>query len=106
MTPHCASAVAMAEGVGFEPTIRFCRIRTFQARAFDRSATLPLVRHPGDWSVASSRAGTARNLAKAGGNGNHREIARKKENLPVFHHRGTKFAKFAAQSNDHGLAGP
>src|SRR5262249_15208227 len=37
----------LAEGVGFEPTIRFCRIRTFQARAFDRSATLPLIRRPG-----------------------------------------------------------
>jgi hypothetical protein len=31
----------MAEGVGFEPTIRFCRIHTFQACAFDRSATPP-----------------------------------------------------------------
>ena len=31
----------MAERVGFEPTIRFWRILTFQASAFDHSATAP-----------------------------------------------------------------
>lgn len=33
----------MAEREGFEPSIRFCRILTFQASAFDHSATAPLV---------------------------------------------------------------
>ena len=33
----------MAETVGFEPTIRGYRIHTFQACAFDHSATSPLV---------------------------------------------------------------
>ena len=32
----------MADGVGFEPTIPDHRIHTFQACAFDRSATHPL----------------------------------------------------------------
>ena len=31
----------MAEREGFEPSIRFCRILTFQASAFDHSATAP-----------------------------------------------------------------
>ena len=31
----------VAERVGFEPTIRFWRILTFQASAFDHSATAP-----------------------------------------------------------------
>ena len=31
----------LAETVGFEPTIRGCRIHTFQACAFDHSATSP-----------------------------------------------------------------
>ena len=31
----------LAEREGFEPSIRFCRIHTFQACAFDRSATSP-----------------------------------------------------------------
>ena len=35
----------MAEREGFEPSIRFCRILTFQASAFDHSATAPP--HPG-----------------------------------------------------------
>lgn len=34
----------LAEREGFEPSIRFCRILTFQASAFDHSATAPL--HP------------------------------------------------------------
>ena len=33
--------LAVAERVGFEPTIRFWRILTFQASAFDHSATAP-----------------------------------------------------------------
>ena len=43
----------MAEREGFEPSIRFCRILTFQASAFDHSATAP-------------RALEARRLARAG----------------------------------------
>ncbi len=31
----------MAEGVGFEPTIRYNRIPDFESGAFDHSATLP-----------------------------------------------------------------
>ena len=31
----------LAEREGFEPSIRFCRILTFQASAFDHSATAP-----------------------------------------------------------------
>jgi cyclophilin family peptidyl-prolyl cis-trans isomerase len=41
----------MAEREGFEPSIRFCRILTFQASAFDHSATAP---HR--WRVAPSGA--------------------------------------------------
>lgn len=37
----------MAEREGFEPSIRFCRILTFQASAFDHSATAPHVFMPG-----------------------------------------------------------
>src|SRR5574338_1285523 len=33
----------MAEREGFEPSIRFCRILTFQASAFDHSATAPQI---------------------------------------------------------------
>ena len=33
----------VAEREGFEPSIRFCRILTFQASAFDHSATAPQV---------------------------------------------------------------
>ena len=33
--------LSMAEREGFEPSIRFCRILTFQASAFDHSATAP-----------------------------------------------------------------
>ena len=36
------SRIEVADGVGFEPTIRDHRIHTFQACAFDRSATHPL----------------------------------------------------------------
>ena len=34
-------AMKVAEREGFEPSIRFCRILTFQASAFDHSATAP-----------------------------------------------------------------
>ena len=37
----------MAEREGFEPSIRFCRILTFQASAFDHSATAPHFCLPG-----------------------------------------------------------
>ena len=36
-----AGKMVMAEREGFEPSIRFCRILTFQASAFDHSATAP-----------------------------------------------------------------
>ena len=36
-----AQTGVMAEREGFEPSIRFCRILTFQASAFDHSATAP-----------------------------------------------------------------
>ena len=35
------SLSSMAEGVGFEPTIRYNRIPDFESGAFDLSATLP-----------------------------------------------------------------
>ncbi len=41
----------MADGVGFEPTIRDHRIHTFQACALDRSAT-----HPHDTPICSNRS--------------------------------------------------
>jgi hypothetical protein len=36
-----AEPILLAETEGFEPSIRFCRILTFQASAFDHSATSP-----------------------------------------------------------------
>ena len=36
-----SSLDCVAEREGFEPSIRFCRILTFQASAFDHSATAP-----------------------------------------------------------------
>ncbi len=42
----------VAEREGFEPSIRFCRILTFQASAFDHSATAPhIYRMPGMGAV-------------------------------------------------------
>ncbi len=38
------SKSVVAEREGFEPSIRFCRILTFQASAFDHSATAPHAR--------------------------------------------------------------
>ena len=48
-SPHIRAGVRVAllgmklvaEREGFEPSIRFCRILTFQASAFDHSATAP-----------------------------------------------------------------
>ena len=37
----CPENCKLAEREGFEPSIRFCRILTFQASAFDHSATAP-----------------------------------------------------------------
>src|ERR1700755_2322823 len=39
--PRTALDKGLAEREGFEPSIRFCRILTFQASAFDHSATAP-----------------------------------------------------------------
>src|SRR3954466_3031414 len=49
--------VSMAEREGFEPSIRFCRILTFQASAFDHSATAPLYRWKGDHVGKAARLG-------------------------------------------------
>jgi hypothetical protein len=51
----------MAEREGFEPSIRFCRILTFQASAFDHSATAPHLR----WKGAHLRG--ERGLGKVAG---------------------------------------
>ena len=45
----------MAEREGFEPSIRFCRILTFQASAFDHSATAPHIRLEGRSSKGRAR---------------------------------------------------
>ena len=45
----------MAEGVGFEPTIRFWRIHTFQACAFDHSATPPAPVTPESQAIGDQR---------------------------------------------------
>lgn len=37
----CQPSEVLAEGVGFEPTIRYNRIPDFESGAFDLSATLP-----------------------------------------------------------------
>ena len=62
----------MAEREGFEPSIRFWRILTFQASAFDHSATAPHalegVRPSGAWPApqASARSrGTGRAIGQA-----------------------------------------
>src|SRR5689334_9012267 len=47
----------LAEREGFEPSIRFCRILTFQASAFDHSATAPLMRWKGAHLEGKRRAG-------------------------------------------------
>ena len=52
----------MAEREGFEPSIRFCRILTFQASAFDHSATAPHVlegAHLGACAAAGKVAATS-----------------------------------------------
>ena len=53
----------MAEREGFEPSIRFCRILTFQASAFDHSATAP---HALEGGSSSGRAGAQGKLAGDG----------------------------------------
>ena len=50
----------MAEREGFEPSIRFCRILTFQASAFDHSATAP---HALDAIAPSVRVGCSQAIA-------------------------------------------
>ena len=47
----------MAEREGFEPSIRFCRILTFQASAFDHSATAPLFAQEGAHLSGDLRTG-------------------------------------------------
>ena len=44
----------MAEREGFEPSIRFCRILTFQASAFDHSATAPHALEGGSLSCGAA----------------------------------------------------
>src|SRR5687768_8436883 len=53
----------LAEREGFEPSIRFCRILTFQASAFDHSATAP---HALEEAASSKteRQGQARRRAR------------------------------------------
>ena len=52
----------MAEREGFEPSIRFCRILTFQASAFDHSATAPHALEAGHLvgSIAQGKLGLKR----------------------------------------------
>ena len=45
---ECPEEQDLAEREGFEPSIRFWRILTFQASAFDHSATAPHLR----WKAA------------------------------------------------------
>jgi hypothetical protein len=47
----------VAEREGFEPSIRFCRILTFQASAFDHSATAPLFAQEGAHLSGDPRTG-------------------------------------------------
>ena len=54
----------MAEREGFEPSIRFCRILTFQASAFDHSATAPHALEAGDL-VAYGAGGNPRKPRRA-----------------------------------------
>jgi hypothetical protein len=51
----------MAERGGFEPPIRFCRIHTFQACAFNHSATSPCGAAP---SLAARRGSSSRYFGK------------------------------------------
>ena len=53
----------MAEREGFEPSIRFCRILTFQASAFDHSATAPHSLEGRPLGKASPKGNTPGNLA-------------------------------------------
>ena len=53
----------VAEREGFEPSIRFCRILTFQASAFDHSATAP---HVPEGSHLVSRTPEGKRSGEAG----------------------------------------
>src|SRR3569623_1117309 len=59
---------SLAEREGFEPSIRFWRILTFQASAFDHSATAPQCSGTrGPTGCASLRQGRAKRLGKRHG---------------------------------------
>jgi hypothetical protein len=57
----------MAERQGFEPWIRFWRILTFQASAFDHSATAPHIRSRSSAALAAgvNRVGNQKRLDDA-----------------------------------------
>ncbi len=77
----------MAEGVGFEPTKRFWRLHTFQACAFDHSATPPAPETPSRRTCAiSGLVWKAQNLTEPVGRRNKACIffALKKSNYPHF----------------------
>ena len=61
----------MAEREGFEPSIRLCRILTFQASAFDHSATAP---HALEAASPSVRGGRSQAIALACRVGQHRAM--------------------------------
>ena len=56
----------LAEREGFEPSIRFCRILTFQASAFDHSATAPHAPHRCKIQVPGGGASSARGRYRQG----------------------------------------
>src|SRR4029078_4266572 len=60
----CPAFGVVAEREGFEPSIRFCRILTFQASAFDHSATAPLMRWKGAHLEGNRRAGKVAGLGR------------------------------------------
>lgn len=58
----------VAEREGFEPSIRFCRILTFQASAFDHSATAPhALEGPAPYRAAAADARAALTRRRARG---------------------------------------
>src|SRR5438067_8559637 len=76
-TPGCGSCPEssalleiqrLAEREGFEPSIRFCRILTFQASAFDHSATAPHPQ-PDGYGIPSKSAWKAAHLRGGGARG-------------------------------------
>ena len=60
----CPDFGVVAEREGFEPSIRFCRILTFQASAFDHSATAPLMRWKGAHLDGNRQAGKVAGLGR------------------------------------------